>query len=142
MLLTHDRLGNGSPAIDHRYIGDTLGAVAFAPPPSVDAIPADERVSEGQALVVAIFAISAASWAVLMGVAPLLQVRRMLKRRSSADVSIGYLLILLPGFALWVAYGIASSDIALVIPNIVAFIVATVTVACAVHLRSRRHTRG
>lgn len=90
---------------------------------------------------VVIFAIAAASWAVLMGVAPLLQVRRMLQRRSSADVSIGYLLILLPGFALWVAYGIASSDIALVIPNVIAFIIATATVACAVHLRGNRHTR-
>lgn len=40
----------------------------------------------------------------------------MLQRHSSADVSIGYLLILLPGFALWVAYGISSSNIALVIP--------------------------
>lgn len=87
---------------------------------------------------VAIFAVAAASWAVLMGVAPLLQVRRMLHRRSSADVSIGYLLILLPGFALWVAYGIASTDIALVIPNIVAFVVATATVVCAVQLRRRQ----
>ncbi|MGA8245574.1 MAG: SemiSWEET family transporter [Nocardioides sp.] len=86
---------------------------------------------------VTLFAVAAASWAVLMAVAPLLQVRRMLRRHSSADVSIGYLLILLPGFALWVAYGIASSDIALVIPNIVAFTVATGTVACALHLRGR-----
>lgn len=75
-----------------------------------------------------------------MGVAPLLQVRRMLQRHSSADVSIGYLLILLPGFALWVAYGIVSSDIALVIPNVVAFIVAAATVAYARHLRSRQST--
>ncbi len=87
---------------------------------------------------VTLFAVAAASWAVLMAVAPLLQVRRMLRRRSSADVSIGYLLILLPGFALWVAYGIASSDIALVIPNVVAFAVAAGTVACALHLRGSR----
>lgn len=84
---------------------------------------------------VTIFAVAAAGWAVLMGVAPVLQIRRMLQRRSSADVSIGYLLILLPGFALWIAYGIASSDIALVIPNIVAFVVAAATVACALRLR-------
>lgn len=85
---------------------------------------------------VAILAVAAASWAVLMGVAPLLQVRRMLQRHSSADVSIGYLLILLPGFALWVAYGVAASNIALVIPNVVAFIVTAATVACALHLRT------
>lgn len=117
---------------------DTVVVVAFAPPPH-DAggrDPTDERVSKGHVLVVAMFAIAAASWAVVMGVAPLLQVRRMVQRRSSADVSIGYLLILLPGFALWVAYGVASSDIALVIPNVVAFVVATVTVGCALRLRS------
>jgi len=95
-----------------------------------------ERESEGQALVTEIFAVAAASWAVLMGVAPLLQVRRMLQRQSSADVSIGYLLILLPGFALWVAYGISSSDVALVIPNVVAFVVAAATIACALRLRA------
>jgi MtN3 and saliva related transmembrane protein len=86
--------------------------------------------------VVGIFAVAAASWAVLMGLAPLLQLRRMLARRSSADVSIGYLLVLLPGFALWVAYRVASSDVALVVPNIVALIVATVTVAYALRLRA------
>ena len=56
-------------------------------------------------------------------------------------MSTGYLLILLPGFALWVAYGIASSDIALVIPNIVAFVVAAATVACALRLRVRQDLR-
>lgn len=86
---------------------------------------------------VEVFAVAAASWAVLMGVAPLLQVRRMRQRRSSADVSIGFLLVLLPGFALWVAYGVASDDTALVIPNVVAFIVAAGTVIYALHLRRR-----
>lgn len=85
---------------------------------------------------IGIFAVAAASWAVLMAVAPLLQVRRMLQRRSSTDVSVGYLLVLLPGFALWVAYGVASSDLALVVPNVVALVVASVTVACALRLRS------
>lgn len=65
---------------------------------------------------VELFAIAAASWAVLMAIAPLLQVRRMIQRRSPADVSIGYLLILIPGFALWVAYGIASADMAMPCP--------------------------
>jgi MtN3 and saliva related transmembrane protein len=120
-----------------------LAVVALAPPPlaPVDAIPKHERMSRGQALVTAIFAVLAASWAVLMAVAPLLQVRRMLQRHSSDDVSVGYLLILVPGFALWVAYGLASSDIALVIPNVVAFAVAVATIACAVHLRRGRDPR-
>ncbi len=86
---------------------------------------------------VQLFAVTAAGWAVLMAVAPLLQVRRMVRRGSSADVSIGYLLILIPGFALWVAYGLASGDVALVVPNVVAFVVATATVLCAFRFRGQ-----
>lgn len=86
---------------------------------------------------VSVLALAAGGWAVVMGLAPLLQVRRMLRRRSSADVSVGYLLVLLPGFALWVAYGAASGELALVVPNVVAFVVAALTLACAVRLRFR-----
>lgn len=64
-----------------------------------------------------VLAVAAASWSVVMALAPLLQLRRMLGGRSSDDVSIGYLVLLLPGFCLWVSYGIASGDTALLIPN-------------------------
>ncbi len=80
-------------------------------------------------------AVAAATWGVVMALAPLLQLRRMLRRRSSDDVSIGYLLLLLPGFCLWVSYGIASGDTALVIPNTVAAIIGGVTIAVAARLR-------
>jgi uncharacterized protein with PQ loop repeat len=43
--------------------------------------------------------------------------------RSSEGVSIGYFAVLMVGFALWVAYGIASRDLPLVVPNSVAFLV-------------------
>lgn len=103
---------------------------------AADVAPTHERVSKGTFLVIEIFAVTAATWAVLMGIAPLSRVRRMLQRRSSADVSVGYLLVLLPGFALWVAYGVASDDLALVIPNVVAFVVAAGTVICVLRLRT------
>lgn len=80
-------------------------------------------------------AVLAAGWAVLMGLAPLLQVRRMVKRRSADDVSLGYLGVLIPGFALWIAYGASSANIALILPNTVALIVATVTIVVAARLR-------
>jgi uncharacterized protein with PQ loop repeat len=88
-------------------------------------------------MVVVVLAVAAAGWAVLMGLAPLLQLRRMLQRHSSADVSVSYLLILLPGFALWVAYGVASDDVALVVPNVVAFVVGASTACAAIRLRPR-----
>jgi uncharacterized protein with PQ loop repeat len=99
------------------------------------AVPSHERRSEGRSLVVTVLAFATSVWAIAMALAPLLQVRQMLSRRSSADVSVGYLLVLLPGFALWVGYGIASGNLVLVVPNSVAFAVAAATTAVAVALR-------
>lgn len=84
-----------------------------------------------------VLGVTAASWGVVMAIAPLLQVRRMLRRRSSADVSVGYLVLLLPGFCLWVAYGIASGATALIVPNTVAALIAGLTITVALRLRPR-----
>lgn len=78
----------------------------------------------------------AASWGVLMAISPLLQVRRMLERRSSADVSIGYLSVLQVGFTLWFVYGIAIGNVAIVVPNLVAFLVGIATILIAMRYRS------
>jgi MtN3 and saliva related transmembrane protein len=85
-----------------------------------------------------ILAVAASSWAVLMGIAPLLQIRRMLRAQSSREISIGYFTILLIGFLLWIGYGAASKSPALVIPNIVALLVGTAVIIVALRLRSRR----
>jgi MtN3 and saliva related transmembrane protein len=82
-----------------------------------------------------VLAVTASSWAVLMGVAPVLQIRRMLRERSSRDVSIAYFAILLVGFLLWIGYGAAAGLPALVIPNIVATLVGTAVIAIAFRLR-------
>jgi uncharacterized protein with PQ loop repeat len=84
-----------------------------------------------------ILAVAASSWAVLMGVAPVLQIRRMLRERSSSQVSVGYFTILLIGFALWIAYGAAAGILALVIPNIVALLIGATVIAVALRLRRR-----
>ena len=86
---------------------------------------------------VALFGFLAGGWAVVMGVSPVLQIRRMRQRQSSADVSLGYLFILFPGFVLWIVYGVASSDPALMIPNIVALLICAVTIGYAIKLRPR-----
>lgn len=83
-----------------------------------------------------VLAAVAGAWGVLMAVSPALQIRRMLRTRSAEDVSLGYFGILLPGFALWVAYGIARGDLALVVPNFVALAVTLTTVGVAVRLRT------
>ena len=81
------------------------------------------------------FAVAASAWGVLMGIAPLLQIRRMLRERSSQDVSLGYFVILQIGFLLWIAYGLAARNLALIIPNTVAILVAAALMIVALHLR-------
>jgi uncharacterized protein with PQ loop repeat len=85
-----------------------------------------------------VLAVAASSWAVLMGVAPVLQIRRMLREQSSRDVSVGYFTILLVGFLLWIAYGAVAGILALVVPNIVAMLVGTAVIVVTVHLRRLR----
>jgi len=79
--------------------------------------------------------IVAATWAIAMALGPVLQIRRILELGSSRGVSIGYFLILLVGFILWLAYGIAASSFVLIVPNIVAAIVVGATIAVAVRYR-------
>ena len=86
-------------------------------------------------MVVTGLAVAAAAWGVLMGVSPVLQIRRMLRHRSSRDVSVGYFMILLVGFGLWIGYGIASRNLALIVPNAVALLIGVSTVAIALRLR-------
>jgi len=84
-----------------------------------------------------ILAAAASSWAVLMGIAPMPQIRRMVREQSSRQVSVGYFTILLVGFLLWIAYGAAAGILALVIPNSVALLVGTTVVMVALRLRRR-----
>ena len=80
-------------------------------------------------------ALAAAGWGVLMAISPILQVRRMLATRSSADFSIAYLTVLLVGFGLWLAYGLSLRNLALIIPNAVALLTGIATLAVAVRFR-------
>ena len=86
-------------------------------------------------MVVTGLAVAAAAWGVLMGLSPALQIRRMLRQRSSRDVSVGYFTILLVGFGLWISYGIAARNLALIVPNAVALLIGVSTVAIALRLR-------
>jgi uncharacterized protein with PQ loop repeat len=93
-------------------------------------------------MVVTGLAVAAAVWGVLMGVSPLLQIRRMLRQRSSRDVSIGYFAVLLVGFVLWLGYGIAARNLALIVPNLVALLIGASTIAVAVQLGHGTRNRG
>jgi MtN3 and saliva related transmembrane protein len=80
-------------------------------------------------------AVLAATWGVMMALSPMLQLRRILQRRSSADLSLTYLSVLQVGFTLWVAYGLSLGNLAIAVPNAVAFLVGAATIAIALRFR-------
>ncbi len=82
-----------------------------------------------------VLGIGAAAWGIVMALSPVLQIRRILERRSSDDVSIGYFLVLLFGFALWIAYGLSIGNLILIIPNTVAVCVVVLTIVIARRFR-------
>jgi uncharacterized protein with PQ loop repeat len=77
----------------------------------------------------------ATSYGVFMAVSPVLQIRRILRLRSSEDVSVGYLAVITVGFAIWTTYGAVIGVPALVIANSVAFVVGVVTILVARRFR-------
>jgi len=89
-----------------------------------------------------LLAAAAAAWGILMAVSPLLQIRRIVMRRSAADVSLGYLAVLQVGFGLWVAYGLALQNYVLVVPNTLAMLVGAGTVAAAWRYRDAAPSIG
>jgi MtN3 and saliva related transmembrane protein len=82
-----------------------------------------------------VLALAAATWGLVMALAPILQIRTILRRRSSRDVSMGYLAVLLLGFALWAAYGASSRNLALIVPNSLAFCTGIAALAVAARFR-------
>ena len=84
---------------------------------------------------VTVLAISAAMWGVAMAVSPVLQIRKIIRHRSSHGVSIGYMSVLFVGFLLWFAYGVALGNWAMIVPNVVAAIVIIATMVVTVRYR-------
>lgn len=80
-------------------------------------------------------AFTASSYGVVMAVSPMLQIRAILRSRDSSSVSAGYQRVLLVGFLLWLAYGVASDNWAIIVPNVVAAIVSVVTILVTLRYR-------
>jgi uncharacterized membrane protein len=85
--------------------------------------------------VIDVLAVVAATWGVAMALSPLLQVRAIRAHRSSHGVSVGYQQVLLVGFVLWLSYGVALRNPAIIVPNIVAAVVCTATILIALRYR-------
>ena len=80
----------------------------------------------------------AATWGIAMAVSPVLQIRKMVEHRSSHGISLGYPTVLLIGFLLWFAYGIALGNWALIVPNMVATVVIVALIVVARRYRRPR----
>ena len=91
--------------------------------------------SSQEVIVVNVFAAAAASWGVAMALAPLLQIHKIRRTRSSASVSVAYQEVLLVGFVLWLSYGVAAANLALIIPNAVAALVCAAGIVVTLRYR-------
>lgn len=89
-----------------------------------------------------VVAILASGWGVVMGIAPALQIRRILASGSSRDVSLAFLAVYVVGFVLWLAYGMALENAALVVANVVSLVVGGATFLVALHFRPAARSAG
>lgn len=69
----------------------------------------------------------AAASGVFMALSPLLQARRVRAAGDSAEVSAGVFLMMRVNASAWLTYGIASGNLVIVVPNVVALTTTTWT---------------
>lgn len=72
-----------------------------------------------------------------MGTAPALQLRRMLRLKSSRDISLGFFAVAALGQLTWVAYGAALHNLAVMASNGSGMLINAAVFATAVTLRTR-----
>jgi uncharacterized protein with PQ loop repeat len=78
---------------------------------------------------------AATVYGVLGALKTLLQTRQMLARRSSGEVSAGFLASYAGGYAIWLAYGLSTGSIPLIVVDTVGLLCAGLTLAVALSLR-------
>jgi uncharacterized protein with PQ loop repeat len=77
----------------------------------------------------------AAIYGVLGALKTLLQTRQMLTRRMSRGVSAGFLASYAGGYAIWLAYGLSTESLPLIVVDTVGLLCAALTLAVALSLR-------
>jgi MtN3 and saliva related transmembrane protein len=83
-------------------------------------------------------AVAATSWGVLMALAPLLQLRVILRERDASGTSKTWIAVLLIGFVLWLSYGISTGSVPLIISNTLSGTVALILLVTALLFSNRR----
>jgi uncharacterized protein with PQ loop repeat len=85
----------------------------------------------------AVLGIVATICGVAMGLSPLLQLRTIVERQSSDDISVPFFVVLIFGLFMWLSYGIALGNAALIVSNTVALASYLITTAGVLHYRRR-----
>jgi uncharacterized protein with PQ loop repeat len=87
---------------------------------------------------VIVLATAAAVFGIIMGAAPLLQLLRMLRLRSSRDISMSFFALAAAGQFIWVIYGVALYNVAVVVSNGCGMLANTGVLITAAALRKRQ----
>jgi hypothetical protein len=66
---------------------------------------------------------------VVMALSPLLQARRVRIAHDSSEVSSGVFLVMRTNATIWLTYGLSNGNLVIVIPNLVALVTTTATLA-------------
>jgi uncharacterized protein with PQ loop repeat len=74
-------------------------------------------------------------YGVLGALKSLLQTRQMLARRTSREVSVGFLASYVGGYAIWLAYGLSTGSLPLIAVDTVGLLCGGLTLAVALSLR-------
>jgi uncharacterized protein with PQ loop repeat len=78
---------------------------------------------------------AATVYGVLGALKSLLQAQQMLARRTSGDVSARFLASYAGGYAIWLAYGVSTGSLPLIVVDAVGLLCAGLTLAVALSLR-------
>ena len=88
-----------------------------------------------------LFASLATGMGTLFAISPALQIRRMRMAKSSANISLGFMVISIGNFAIWATYGYLIGSFPLLAPNVLAFTIASANLLTALYYRPRAAAR-
>ena len=78
---------------------------------------------------------AATAYGVLTALTTLLQIRQMLARRTSCEVSARFFASYAGGYAIWLTYGLSTGSIPLIVVDAVGLLCGGLTLAVALSLR-------
>jgi MtN3 and saliva related transmembrane protein len=84
-----------------------------------------------------ILAVLTTIWGLVMALAPLLQLRVIIKTRDASGTSATWIGILLIGFLLWLAYGLVNHALPVIIANAASAVIAVVLLVTIAVYRSK-----